>query len=448
MYRRNSHIESIKAMRLREVYQKNAAAEGAFAKTAQGRWLNAIRTVLRGVRAVNAFLPQEYRRKKKEAENQKMGKKKTAWQKVKKTAVQHAVQNKMAQDFKVDTQSAVKQVGFQFGKSADKKLFENCLRILKTEKKRRTRPDLGMLLTLLKDNQFFSKLSHEVKLDLASVMSLSSVKHGVNVFKQGDVGNLFYIVLRGECDVFVTHMGISFKAVTYGVGGAFGERALLTSEPRAATVTCTVNCDFLVIQRRDYLRVLRETHEREFTGKMAFLKTVRYLENLPNQVCEEIAQKFSKKRYGANQVIVKEGSKKTHLHILRNGECRVLKKVDMGGDIGNVQMETRHLSSRDFFCEEDCGTCRVSVVSISFAEVYSIHVNDLKSNDSPALREVLEEIKAFSDKFKIYKDEAALKGMYLKEKQWGRVKDRVIGELKMKVKGKGGESGSGSFRVV
>ena len=227
MYRRNSHMESIKAMRLREVYLKNAAAEGDFAKTAKGRWLNAIRTVLRGVRAVNAFLPQEYRRKKKEAENKKMGKKKTAWQKVKKTAVQHAVQNRMAQEFKVNTESAAKQVGFQFGKSADKKLFENCLRILKTEKKRRTRPDLGMLLALLKDNQFFSKLSHEVKLDLASVMSLSSVKHGVNVFKQGDVGNLFYIVLRGECDVFVTHMGISFKAVTYGVGGGVrGESAV------------------------------------------------------------------------------------------------------------------------------------------------------------------------------------------------------------------------------
>ena len=433
MYRRNSHVESIRAMRLREVYIKNQQKEGEFGRTAKGRWLNAIRTVLRGVRAVNAFMPQEYRRKKKEKESK--GREKDKWQAVKKTAVQHAVQSRMAMEFKVDSQAPVKQVGFQFGKSADKKLFENCLRILKAEHKKRTRPDLGMLLALLKDNQFFSKLSHEVKLELASVMSLSSVKMEHPVFKQGDVGNLFYIVLRGEVDVYVTHMGISFKAVTYGVGGAFGERALLTSEPRAATVQCTSNCDFLVIQRRDYLRVLREVHEREFTGKMSFLKTVRYLENLPNNVCEEIAQKFSRRRYGANQVIVREGSKRTHLHIVRNGECRVLKSVNLGPPMGTVQMETRHLRCRDFFSEEESGTSKVSVVSLAFTEVFSIHVNDLKGNDSEALKECLGEIRKFSEKFKGFNDEGELRELWRKENEWRRKRDRVI----KVIRGRGGE---------
>ena len=87
---------------------------------------------------------------------------------MKKTAVQQAVQNRMAMEFKVnESSSTVKQVGFAFGKSADKKLFESCLRILKMEHKRRTRPDVVMLLTLLKGNQFFSKLDYEVKLELA-----------------------------------------------------------------------------------------------------------------------------------------------------------------------------------------------------------------------------------------------------------------------------------------
>ena len=65
IYRRNSHKESIKAMRLQEVYKKNQQAP-TYNANAKGRWLNAIRTVLRGVSAVNAFLPPEYRRKKEE----------------------------------------------------------------------------------------------------------------------------------------------------------------------------------------------------------------------------------------------------------------------------------------------------------------------------------------------------------------------------------------------
>ena len=283
----------------------------------------------------------------------------------------------MAMEFKVDAVENAKSVGFAFGKSADRQLFENCLNILKMEHKKRSRPDVVMLLSLLKGNAFFSKLEYEVKLELASVMSLVSFKEGMNVFKQGDVGNLFFIVLNGEVDVFVTHMGIQFKACTYNVGGSFGERlvqrrlghtvlfvhrsfiltpryrrrALLTSEPRAATVTCTEDSDFLIIGRRDYLRVLRDVHEREALQKIQFLKTVRYFDMLPSNICEEIAQKFHKKRYGRNEIVIRESDKHTHLHIIRTGECRVLKRVKLNGEV--VFLETRHLSSRDFFGQED-----------------------------------------------------------------------------------------------
>ena len=67
-------------------------------------------------------------------------------------------------------------------------------------------------------------------------------------------------------------------------------------QPRAATVTCVTDSDFLVIGRRDYLRVLRDVHERESTTKISFLKTVRYFDALPTREIEEVAQKFIKKR--------------------------------------------------------------------------------------------------------------------------------------------------------
>ena len=264
---------------------------------------------------------------------------------------------------------------------------------------------------------------------LRSVMGLASFKAGLNVFKQGDVGNLFYIVLQGEVDVFVNHMGIQFKACTYQVGGSFGERALLTSEPRAATVTCTTNSDFLVIGRRDYLRVLREVHEREFMSKIRFIKTVRYFEKLPNTICEEIAQKFSKKRFGRNEVIVREGAKRTHLFVIRSGECRVLKTVNLGGKQGTVQIETRLLTSRDFFCEDESPFNKVSVLSKSFAEVFTIHINDLKSSERVELQKCLENMKNYADQFKQYADEERLKEMYLKQVQWDTLKRKVLGEI-------------------
>jgi CRP-like cAMP-binding protein len=407
-------------MDLGKIYQRKKDANNKF-KTPRGRWINAIHTVLRGVRAVNAFMPKK---KKAELAASNSGKKKH-WNVVKKTAVQQAVQNRMAMEFKVaDATKNAQKVGFQFGKSADAQLFENCLGILKTQHRQRSRPDIIMLLSLLKGNQFFANLEYEVKLDLAKIMGLQSHKEGTNVFKQGDVGNLFYIVMQGEADVFVNHMGIQFKACTYAVGGSFGERALLTSEPRAATVTCVTDCDFLVISKRDYLRVLREVHEREFMQKIEFLRTVRYFGDLPAVTLEEIATKFTKKRYGSNEVIVQEGEKRTHLNIIRNGECRVLKKTHFG------HLEIRQLSSRDFFGEDGNSFCAVSILSRSFAEVYCIHVNDMKNSEMPALLECVKSMKAFADRFAVYQDADYLVDMYRKQEAWEKEKALVLKEIR------------------
>ena len=303
---------------------------------------------------------------------------------------------------------------------------------MKTQHKQRSRPDVIMLLSLLKGNQFFSNLDYEVKLDLARIMGLQSNKEGSNVFRQGDVGSLFYIVMQGKADVFVNHMGIQFKACTYVVGGSFGERALLTSEPRAATVTCVTDCDFLVISKRDYLRVLREVHEREFVQKIQFLKTVRYFGDLPPEILDEIAAKFTKKRYGSNEVIVLEGEKRTHLNIIRNGECRVLKSVNFSGDENNPRpghLETRQLSSRDFFGEDGNSFNTVSILSRSFAEVYCIHVNDLKNVEDNELQKCVRDMKEFADRFSIYHDSDYLVDAFVKQQQWDKQKKLVLSEI-------------------
>ena len=56
---------------------QKGGGERAKTWTPKQRWLNAIHTVLRGVRAVNAFLPQAY--KKRKDERVADSKKKDAW---------------------------------------------------------------------------------------------------------------------------------------------------------------------------------------------------------------------------------------------------------------------------------------------------------------------------------------------------------------------------------
>lgn len=57
------------------------------------------------------------------------------------------------------------------------------------------------MIRYLKDEKFFNEGSHKLKYydmkDIASHLTLEYFKQGENVFKAGDVGDKFYIVLRG-----------------------------------------------------------------------------------------------------------------------------------------------------------------------------------------------------------------------------------------------------------
>jgi cAMP-dependent protein kinase regulator len=75
------------------------------------------------------------------------------------------------------------------------------------------------------------------------------------IIKQGDLGDFFYVLDSGHCDIFVEGVGRvstrtlsqffssllalfvrSLQVMDVGPGGSFGELALMYNAPRAATV--------------------------------------------------------------------------------------------------------------------------------------------------------------------------------------------------------------------
>uniref|UniRef100_A0A8C6JAM6 cAMP-dependent protein kinase type I-alpha regulatory subunit n=1 Tax=Melopsittacus undulatus TaxID=13146 RepID=A0A8C6JAM6_MELUD len=72
------------------------------------------------------------------------------------------------------------------------------------------------------------------------------------VIQQGDEGGNFYVVDRGEMDVYVN----SEWATSVSEGGSFGELALIYGTPRAATVKAKTNVKLWGIDRDSYRRIL------------------------------------------------------------------------------------------------------------------------------------------------------------------------------------------------
>ncbi len=80
---------------------------------------------------------------------------------------------------------------------------------------------------------------------------------GETVFRVGDTSDCAYFVLSGEADVIREDGGKETVIATLSVGEYFGEMALLSNEPRNATVRARTRLVAEVIGKENFLAMLR-----------------------------------------------------------------------------------------------------------------------------------------------------------------------------------------------
>lgn len=105
------------------------------------------------------------------------------------------------------------------------------------------------LIELLRANPIFAALPAPTLEHLAAKLIPRMVPAGATVFRQGDPGELFYIVEDGRCEISID----GEKVADAWPGEAFGEIALLRDVPRTATVTALEDTKLLALERDDFI---------------------------------------------------------------------------------------------------------------------------------------------------------------------------------------------------
>jgi cAMP-dependent protein kinase regulator len=99
-------------------------------------------------------------------------------------------------------------------------------------------------------------------LTMADALVEDTIDDGKVIFKQGEEGNHFYIVKDGTAICTQTQSDGSEKVVAeLHQGNYFGEIALITSKPRAATVQAKGKLKVLSVDRATFVRVLGNLEE-------------------------------------------------------------------------------------------------------------------------------------------------------------------------------------------
>lgn len=119
---------------------------------------------------------------------------------------------------------------------------------------------------------FLSELEEQALSKIIDALVTVQFKKGEAIFKKGDAGGMFYILEKGTAKVHDIGFGdTKFDDVDMESGAYFGERALLTGEPRAAHVTATSDCVCLALSRDSFeatLGPLQDLIDRAMTKRV------------------------------------------------------------------------------------------------------------------------------------------------------------------------------------
>jgi divalent anion:Na+ symporter, DASS family len=113
---------------------------------------------------------------------------------------------------------------------------------------------------LLARVELFAGLSRLALAKLAAHLVPVALANGEELFRQGDPGDAFYLIARGEVGVYVTDGGDGGenRVATLRAGAPVGEMALLTSSPRSATIRAESDGELLRLDRTRFLRLVRQ----------------------------------------------------------------------------------------------------------------------------------------------------------------------------------------------
>ena len=188
----------------------------------------------------------------------------------------------------------------------------------------------------------FSALTEDAFLSVLERLRLRRVADGERIIIEGEPGASFFIVASGTVSVSRTLGGTPALLARLHSGAVFGEMALISRQPRSATVTAIGEVDLLEMTREDVDALAGEIESvqvalRRFTrGRLLanLAATSPLFAGLSKPDGRTLMSAFRAERVGRGDIIIEEGEASRGIYVVIRGAFRVHTRAE--GDVAQL----------------------------------------------------------------------------------------------------------------
>jgi CRP-like cAMP-binding protein len=216
---------------------------------------------------------------------------------------------------------------------------------------------------------FFSELPRDVFRPVIRALRLRRLNDGEFVIREGEPGVAFYLVATGQVRVFATQGGKQVERTRLHEG------ALLTQQPRTASVQVVDEADILELARESLAALTAEVPS--LGAALDKFARERLLKNLlatsplfrpfNHQQQMDLIRRFDGHEVAAGTVVIREGEAGQGLFVVLSGEVEVSKRQAGGGE-----MSLARLRAGDVFGEMSLLTNQPTTATVTAARPSTI----------------------------------------------------------------------------
>lgn len=227
---------------------------------------------------------------------------------------------------------------------------------------------LNFLISRLHQYYLFRTISEsQIKSSIGEI-KLITVPENQNIVSQNEIGQKFYLIVSGNCEVLINN-----KVVDHITSGkCFGEIALITNLKRRSTVRTITKCVLWVLDRVSFKNLTKTVKDHNKNFLLSFLQHSPFFSHLTENDKNKIFELSFFVKFIEGEKICGQGEPSVFLYILKSGLLSVL--VD-GKPVGELK-DGQVFGEASLLCPE-YKRRTATVVCLEEADVYMIDLQSL-----------------------------------------------------------------------